>query len=86
MNGLATIVATQSLQLGAVSVNSAIRSILVVVFIATNVVVFATSIVFLFLLWISFKVVFLTFLGNVTSQLEFLKFKNFRILQPSRFV
>ena len=44
-NGLATIVATQKLQLGAVSATSAIRrcfssTILVVHFIATNVVVF----------------------------------------------
>ena len=48
MNGLATIVATQSLQLGAVSANSAIRSILVVVFIAILAVVAVATIVVLF--------------------------------------
>ena len=45
MNGLATIVATQSLQLGAVSVNSAVRSILVVVFIVIIVVIAVAIIV-----------------------------------------
>ena len=54
MNGLATIVATQSLQVGAVSANSAIRcsfllAILVVVVVATIVVVF--------LFWFSSKMV-----------------------------
>ena len=55
MNGFATIVATQSLQLGAVSVNSDIRSILAVIFIATIVVVAVATVVVVFLFWISSK-------------------------------
>ena len=71
VNGLATIVATQSLQLGTVSANSASRScfsiaILVVITIATIVVV-------IFFCFSSKMAVF------AVSQFEFLKFQNTRI-------
>ena len=56
MNGLATIVATQSSQLGAVSLNSAIRSTFVVVFIATIIVDDATSVVVLFFILDFFQI------------------------------
>ena len=70
VNGLATIVATQSLQFGAVSANSAIRccfsiAILVVVAVATIVVVSQ--------FWFSSKMVVLTFPRNMTSSFEILK-------------
>ena len=75
-NGLATIVATQKLQLGTVSAIPAICccfsiTISVVIAIATNVVVFFFS---FFTKW-----PFLTFLRNMTSYFEFLKFQNTRI-------
>ena len=56
MNGLATVVAIQSLQFGAVTANTLSNfSISVVILTTVVVVVFATSIVVLFLFWISSK-------------------------------
>ena len=73
MNGLATNVATQLLQLGAVSANSAIRSILVIVFIAVIVVVAVATIVVLF--FIS------DFFQNGVSQKYDVIIRNFNILK-----
>ena len=75
VNGLATIVAAQSLQLGTVSANSAVFFdsdiyFLVVIFVATIVVLNFSG----FPKWR-----FLPFLGSATSQFEFLKFQNARI-------
>ena len=73
MNGLATIVATQSLQLGAVSANSGVRSILVVVFSTIIVVIAVATIVVLFYFAFLPKWPILTFLRNMTSSFEILR-------------
>ena len=75
VNGLATIVATQSLQLRTVSANSAIRccfSIAILVFITI-----ATIVVLIFFGFLP-KWRFLPFFRSATSQFEFLKFQNTR--------
>ena len=76
MNDLATIVATQSLQLGAVSANSAFSSILIFYF---SIVIFVATIVVLIFSGFSSKMAVFPFLGSAVSQFEFLKFQNTRI-------
>ena len=75
VNGLATILATQSLQLGTVCANSAIRCCCSI---ATLVVITIATIVVLIFFWFLSKWWFLPFLRSATSQFEFLKFQNTR--------
>ena len=81
MNGLATIVATQLLQLGAVSANSAIRLILVIVFIAIIVVVAVAANVVMFLFQISSKMVVYD-----VSQKSDVNIRNFKNLKYQNFL
>ena len=83
VNGLATIVATQSLQLETVSANSAIRCCFSIAILV--VITIATIVVLIFFWFSSKKWRFLPFLRSATSQFDFLKFQNTRISWPSPF-
>ena len=76
LNGLATIVATQSWQLGAVSANSDIRCYFSI---AILVVIAIVTVVVLVFFWFFSKMRFLPFLGSANSRFEFSKLQKIRI-------